>query len=57
MNTTGNKTPATDQIDEKIESLKNLPIIKDYYLFLEGGKISTDFLQSARKNAKIELSL
>lgn len=49
METTDNKTPATDQIDVKIELLKNLPIIKDYYLFLEIGKIVTDFFNPPEK--------
>jgi hypothetical protein len=40
----------TSAIDVKIEALKNLPVIKDYYLVLGGGKIGTDFLQYARKN-------
>jgi hypothetical protein len=47
MATPGDKTSS---IDEKIEALKNLPVIKDYYLVLGGGKIGTDFLQYARKN-------
>ncbi|MCC4771441.1 hypothetical protein FXV91_15100 [Methanosarcina sp. DH2] len=37
-------------IDVKTEKLKNLPVIKDYYLVLGGGKIGTDFLHYARKN-------
>ncbi len=37
-------------IYEKINYLKKIPLIKDYYLVLGGGKIGTDFLQYARKN-------
>ncbi|WP_048051309.1 hypothetical protein [Methanosarcina soligelidi] len=37
-------------VDEKIETFQKLPVIKNYYLVLGGGKIGTDFLQYARKN-------
>jgi len=40
----------TAVIDLKIETFANLPVIKDYYLVLGGGKIGSDFLQYARKN-------
>lgn len=40
----------TSPIDKKIEAFQRLPVIKDYYLVLGGGKIGTDFLQYARKN-------
>lgn len=47
MATQGNKTTA---INLNIKAFTNLPVIKDYYLILGGGKIGTDFLQYARKN-------
>ncbi len=37
-------------IDAKIEAFTNLPVIKDYYHFMDGEKIGTDFLRHARKN-------
>jgi hypothetical protein len=37
-------------IKTKIEVFQSLPVIKNYYLVLGGGKIGTDFLQYARKN-------
>lgn len=37
-------------IDKKIKRLEGIPVIKNYYLVLGGGKIGTDFLQYARKN-------
>ncbi|MDY9925542.1 hypothetical protein [Methanosarcina sp.] len=40
----------TSAIDEKIEAFQRLPVIKDYYLILGGGKIGTDFLQYSLKN-------
>lgn len=40
----------TSPINIKIEALENLPVIKNYYLILGGGKIGTDFLRYARKN-------
>lgn len=47
MATQGDKTAP---IDAKIEAFTNLPVIKDYYLVLGGGKIGTDFLRHARMN-------
>ncbi len=40
----------TSPNDAKIATFTNLPVIKDYYLILGGGKIGTDFLRYARKN-------
>lgn len=37
-------------IDKKIEAFHRLPVIKNYYLVLGGGKVGTDFLRYARKN-------
>lgn len=38
------------QVDEKIDQLEKIHVIKNYYLVLGGGKIGTDFLDYARKN-------
>jgi|GEM_PF-382684 len=38
------------QVDEKINHLEKIHVIKNYYLVLGGGKIGTDFLDYARKN-------
>ncbi|WP_245859696.1 hypothetical protein [Methanosarcina spelaei] len=40
----------TSAVDEKISSLEKIPVIKNYYLVLGGGKIGTNFLEYARKN-------
>lgn len=37
-------------VDEKINRLEKIHVIKNYYLVLGGGKIGTDFLDYARKN-------
>lgn len=37
-------------VDEKINHLEKIHVIKNYYLVLGGGKIGTDFLDYARKN-------
>lgn len=37
------------QVDEKIDQLEKIHVIKNYYLVLGGGKIGTDFLDYARK--------
>lgn len=37
-------------IDERTKQFKKIPVIKNYYLVLGGGKIGTDFLEYARKN-------
>ena len=38
------------QVDDKINHLEKIHVIKNYYLVLGGGKIGTDFLDHARKN-------
>lgn len=37
-------------IDERTKQFEKIPVIKNYYLVLGGGKIGTDFLEYARKN-------
>jgi hypothetical protein len=34
-------------VKEKIKQLEKIPVIKNYYLVLGGGKIGTDFLDYA----------
>jgi hypothetical protein len=38
-------------INEKIKAFQKLPVLKNCYLILGGGKIGTDFLEYARKNS------
>jgi hypothetical protein len=45
-----NREYEASAIDEKIKHFEKIPVIKNYYLVLGGGKIGTDFLQYARKN-------
>lgn len=37
-------------VKEKIKQLEKIPVIKNYYLVLGGGKIGTNFLDYAWKN-------
>jgi len=37
-------------IDERTKQFEKIPVIKNYYLVLGGGKIGTDFLEYTRKN-------
>lgn len=41
---------AVSLVDEKINRLEKIHVIKNYYLVLGGGKIGTDFLDYAREN-------
>lgn len=45
-----NREYEASAIDEKIKYFEKIPVIKNYYLVLGGGKIGTDFLQYARTN-------